>query len=82
MSRLQKALKRLASKPKDFTWQELMTLMASLSFKLEKAGGSGRKFVHPETGATLFLHEPHPDKTLKAYQVQDAIDLLRKEHLL
>lgn len=59
-----------------------MTLMASLSFKLEKAGGSGRKFVHPETGATLFLHESHPNKTLKAYQVQDAIDLLRKEHLL
>ncbi len=82
MSRAQKALKRLASKPKDFTWQELATLMTSLSFKLEKAGGSGRKFVHTDTGATLFLHEPHPGKILKAYQVQDAVDLLRKERLL
>lgn len=82
MSRHQKALQRLLSKPKDFTWQELVSLLAALRFQLEKAGGAGRKFVHIETGATLFLHEPHPSKTLKAYQVQDAIDLLRKEHLL
>ena len=75
-------LRRLLSKPTDFTWSELTTLMTGLSFILEKAGGSGRKFVHPETRATLFIHEPHPDKTLKAYQLKDAIDLLRKEKLL
>jgi ribosomal protein L24E len=82
MSKQEKALLRLRSKPKDFTWQELMTLMTSLSFALEKAGGSGRKFVRAQTGAVLFIHEPHPDKTLKAYQVKDVLDILKREGFL
>ncbi len=82
MSKQEKALRRLSSKPKDFTWQELVSLMTGLSFILEKAGGSGRKFVRIETGAILFIHEPHPEKTLKAYQVRDAIDLLKREGFL
>jgi HicA toxin of bacterial toxin-antitoxin, len=78
MSKQEKALRRLASKPKDYSWQELVTLMTGLSFTLENAGGSGRKFVQTETGATLFIHAPHPDKTLKAYQIRDAIDILKR----
>lgn len=54
--------------------------MLGLAFELQKAGGSGRKFVSLATGATLFLHEPHPGKILKSYQVGDAIDLLKKEN--
>jgi len=30
-------------------------------------------------GAILFIHEPHPDKTLKAYRVKDAVDILKRE---
>jgi hypothetical protein len=76
MSRHEKLLKRLASRPRDFTWEELVTLMTGLSFTLEKAGGSGRKFVNVKSKAVLFIHEPHPDNTLKAYEVNDAIDIL------
>lgn len=47
--------------------------MTALSFALKKAGGAGRKLVHPDTRATLYLHEPHPEKTLKEYQVRDMI---------
>ncbi len=82
MSKQEKALQRLTSVPKDFTWAELVTLMTKLSFQLEKAGGSGRKFVHTETGATLFLHQPHPGRILKLYQVRDAIYLLKGEGFL
>jgi len=82
VSKHEKALRRIASRPKDFTWQELVSLMTGLSFTIEKAGGSGRKFVRAETGAVLFIHEPHPDRTLKAYQVKDAIDLLKREGFL
>ena len=82
MSKHEKALRRLASKPKDYSWQELVGLMTGLGFNLEKAGGSGRKFVRTETGAILFIHEPHPEKTLKAYQVKDAVDILKREGFL
>jgi hypothetical protein len=79
MSRQEKALQRLVSVPKDFTWSELVTLMKSLSYDLQKAGGSGRKFVLTQTKSTLFIHEPHPAKVLKPYQVRDVIHHLQKD---
>jgi predicted RNA binding protein YcfA (HicA-like mRNA interferase family) len=82
VSKQEKLLRRLASKPTDFTWSELISLMTALGFEVEKASGSGRKFIHSETAVTLFIHEPHPAKVLKAYQVRDVIQLLRSEGLL
>jgi hypothetical protein len=79
MSKHQKALQRLLSKPADFTWSELKSLMDAFKYELKKTGGSGRKFIHPSSGATLFLHEPHPSKVLKSYQVRDAITFLTRE---
>jgi hypothetical protein len=80
MTKRQKALERLLAKPQDFEWNELRSLMESLGYQLQTSGGSGRKFVNPETRGTLFIHEPHPAKVLKLYQVKDAIDFLRQEN--
>ena len=82
MSKQQKLLQRLASKPTDFTWSELVSLMTALPYELKTAGGSGRKFVHKQTGSTLFIHEPHPARILKPYQVRDTIHHLRKDGYL
>lgn len=82
MSKHEKALRRLASRPKDYTWSELVTLMTGLSFTLVSSGGSGRKFIGPVKGGTLFIHQPHPNKILKDYQVKDAIDILTLEGFL
>lgn len=79
MSKQEKLLRRLASKPTDFTWSELISLMAALGFEVEKASGSGRKFIHSQTEATLFIHEPHLTKILKTYQVRDAVQFLKAE---
>jgi hypothetical protein len=45
MSKHDKALARLLSKPVDFAWSELHSLMNSLGFELRTTGGSGRKFI-------------------------------------
>jgi hypothetical protein len=79
MSKHEKALERLLSKPADFTWGELKSLMETCNYQLKKTGGSGRKFIHLTSGATLFMHEPHPSKVLKAYQVREAIRFLKQE---
>ena len=79
MSKLEKSMSRLLSKPIDFSWQELVTLMNALGFELRTTGGSGRKFIRPETGATLFIHEPHPASILKAYQIRAVIQFLHQE---
>ncbi|MEE8583851.1 MAG: type II toxin-antitoxin system HicA family toxin [Acidobacteriota bacterium] len=45
------------------------------------SGGSRRRFVHPSL-PTISLHQPHPGNTLKAYQVDQLVEALRKEGLL
>ncbi len=56
--------------------------MTALGFDMEKSSGSGRKFILEGTTAVLFIHEPHPAKVLKPYQVNDAITLLESEGIL
>lgn len=82
MSRREKALTRLKSKPKDFTWEELAALMTACGYDLKRTGGSGRKFVHIATGSVMYMHQPHPSNVLKAYQVREAIDELTEKGLL
>jgi hypothetical protein len=82
MSKHQKAVARLVSKPKDFVWAEFRSLMEGFGYDLLTVGGSGRKFVNPKTGAGLFIHEPHPSKVLKEYQLNLAIQFLTQENHL
>lgn len=79
MSKLEKAIVRLLAKPADYNWDELLSLMIALGYELRTSGGSGRKFFDPATKALLFLHEPHPARILKAYQVRAVIQFLRSE---
>ena len=82
MAKIEKALKRLTSKPSDFEWSEFKAVMQHFGFELKTTGGSGRKFIHRETRATHFVHEPHPSSVLKTYQVRDAVAFLTKEGFL
>ncbi|NYF78027.1 type II toxin-antitoxin system HicA family toxin [Granulicella arctica] len=79
MSRHDKLIVRLRSKPSDFTWSELLAVMTAFGYELKTTGGSARKLIHSKTRATLMMHEPHPSKVLKAYQVRDAIQFLKQE---
>jgi hypothetical protein len=79
LSKLQKAIARLVAKPVDFSWDELLALMTTLGDELRTSGGSGRKFFDPANKTLFFLHEPHPAKILKAYQIREVIQFLRKE---
>jgi hypothetical protein len=79
MTKRQKAVERLLSKPTDYTWDELRSVMKAFGYEMRMTGGSGRKFIHPDTRETLYFHEPHPLKLLKLYQVRDAIQFLREQ---
>ncbi|HEU4982747.1 MAG TPA: hypothetical protein VFT88_08695 [Acidobacteriaceae bacterium] len=79
MSKRQKAIDRLLSKPSDYEWDELAFLMDGFDYELKTTGGAGRKFIHRETRATLFMHQPHPARVLKSYQVREAIRFLKQE---
>jgi HicA toxin of bacterial toxin-antitoxin, len=79
MSKDQKALDRLLSKPSDYEWRELERLMASFGYELRTGSGSSRKFIHRKTKVTFMTHEPHPAKVLKQYQLKDVITFMKVE---
>jgi predicted RNA binding protein YcfA (HicA-like mRNA interferase family) len=84
MARQDKLIERFKARPVDFTWPELERLLAGLGYtqvKTGKAGGSRRRFVHPDA-PVITLHEPHPRKILKAYQVRQVLELLEREGLI
>lgn len=84
MSKKEKLIARLLSKPKDFTFEELITLLGCFDFKqvnLGKTSGSRVAFSNGE-GEYIRLHKPHPRNILKAYQVEYIITALRERGLL
>ena len=81
MSKNEKLLKRLLSKPKDFTFDELKSLLLSLGYKENNAGktsGSAIRFFN-EKKHIIRLHKPHPSPILKGYVIDMVIKELQKE---
>lgn len=84
MTKLEKLFDRFLSKPKDFTWDELSKILASLNYtqiSAGKTGGSRVRFIHTQL-PPIILHKPHPKPILKRYQLDAIIDLLRLEELV
>ncbi len=84
MSKRQKLTERLKHKPKDFTWDELTTVLTQLGYRETKAGktgGSRRKFLHSDAPA-IILHKPHPDKIIKTYVIDDVLEMLGREDMI
>jgi hypothetical protein len=81
LGKIEKLIDRLLRIPRDFTWDELKTVLGHFGykeFKAGKTGGSRRRFMN-ESKNIITLHKPHPDPTLKEYQLKDVIDHLREK---
>ena len=82
MRQHKKLLERLRSRPKDFRWEQLKTVLSGFGYEEEKGSGSRRKFFNPTTGVSISLHQPHPGNELKSYQIKDVLEHLKQEGLL
>ena len=84
MSRKEKLISRFQQRPKNFTWDELTSLLKYMEYrevKTGKSGGSRRRFVH-DSAATITLHKPHPQNILKRYAVDQVLDILKQEEMI
>jgi len=84
MAKRDKLLLRFLSKPKDFTWQELVALLERFGYSKVAGGTSGGsrvRFVHADH-PPISLHRPHPRPVLKRYQVEQIEEVLRGEGLI
>ena len=83
MSKKDKMVTRLKSKPKDFTFDEAKTLLDLFGYSISNSGKTSGSRVCFVRGAKIFrMHKPHPRKELLAYQIKELIDELKQEGLL
>ena len=84
MGQKEKLIKKLRSRPKDFTFDEAETLLGYFTYCRSNKGrtsGSRVMFVSDEY-APILLHKPHPRKELLDYQVKQLIEVLEQEGLI
>jgi hypothetical protein len=80
VSKDEKLLKRLLSRPKDFTYNEMRKLLSSFGYRESQAGktsGSRVAFVHEGSRHIIRLRKPHPGNELKQYQIDQLIEELQ-----
>lgn len=80
MSKNSKLVDRFLSKPKDFTWDELVKVLAFYGYeelKKGKTGGSRRRFADNDKNVVL-LHKPHPTNIVKPYVIEQVIEHLQE----
>jgi len=83
MSQKKKLIAKLLGKPKDFTFDEMVSLLSYFEYELKQGGtGSGVKFVREGSSEVINFHKPHPNGILKRYVLEQVIDKLRKDGLL
>lgn len=79
MSKIEKDIERLKSRPKDFTYDEAKRILNNFGFienTKGKTSGSRVKFINKEN-IIIELHKPHPSNILKPYQIKLIIDKLK-----
>lgn len=80
MSRLEKEIERLKSKPKDYTYEEAKSLLNKLGYiENNKGKTSGSRVVfRNDKGEKIELHKPHPKNILKPYQIATIVKSLKE----
>lgn len=85
MSKIDKLIQRLLSRPRDFTYDELVRVLNHFEYdeiKKGKTAGSRRAFVSEVTKHIIRLHKPHPGNILKMYIIDYVIGELKDQGLL
>ena len=84
MGQKEKLIKRLKTKPRDFTFDEAETLLGYLTYSRSNKGkkSGSRVMFTSEQHAPILLHKPHPRKELLEYQVKQLLEVLEQEGLI
>lgn len=84
MSKIEKEIERLQSKPKDFTYDEIKRILNNFGFVEDNKGktsGSKVRFIS-KNNIKIDLHKPHPSNILKPYQIIEIVRVLREGGLI
>lgn len=85
MTNKEKLKRRLLQLPKDFTFEELETVLSQLGFERDNKGktsGSRVRFYNQEKNLQYLAHKPHPNSIIKEIALKDIVDFLKENKLL
>lgn len=83
MTKIDKLIQKLKSKPKNFTFDEAEKLLQYFSFtKSNKGKTSGSRVLFSNGISRLLMYKPHPINELKTYQIAQLLTFLEKEGLI
>lgn len=74
MGKKEKLIERLKENPKDFTFEEMKSVLETLGFEMSNKGKT--------RNIAIILHKPHPRKELLEYQIKQILEILGKEDFL
>ena len=81
MSKFEKALIRLKSIPKDYTYDELRSVLEHLGFSecsKGKTSGSSVSFFRESDKKVFMFHKPHPGNIVKSCYVRKLYEFLKE----
>ncbi|GHS98301.1 hypothetical protein FACS189421_06660 [Bacteroidia bacterium] len=79
MSTKDKLIERFKRQPKDFTFDELVNLLACYGFtKNNKGKTSGSRVEFENAQDSIIVHKPHPSNIIKGYQMKQIFDYLKE----
>ena len=81
----EKLVQKLLSKPKNFTYSEMVRLLHGFGYATDKRGktsGSSVMFYNMNLNDKIMFHKPHPGKDLKAYALTLIIDKLKQNQMV
>lgn len=83
MGKKDKLIQKLKTIPKDFTFDEMLSLLEYPGFSVSNKGKtSGSRIKFYKGDMVIILHKPHPRKELLEYQLKQILDILMKEGLI
>ena len=85
MNKKEKLTKRFRSLPKDFTFDEVVSLFQDYGFVYVNKGatsGSRIKFYNAEDQNAYIMHKPHPSNIVKGYIMRDILNFLIKNNYI
>ena len=70
------------SRPKDFTYNELIKVLGGFGYFEQQGSGSRVVFFNENLKHSIKLHKPHPGTILKRYQIDIIIEELKTKGLI
>ena len=85
MGSKEKLIERFKKEPKDFTYEETISLLSYFGYHVHNKGatsGSRVRFKNEETGVYIDIHRPHPGSIMKEWMVKTIYQHLKSNGLI